>query len=491
MPRSAYSGFAPCCPDGCLSEYQDPSDIAVRFGWWAAQLRGSPWVVGQWQDTHSSPFWDIDGLFTNGVRTFNYSATGTDNESTKANLQYYGPNSQGSISFNRFIHAQEHESLDNMKAASFLNSQRIVGDESVLNVGQDYAIRVDQFESKFQTNLTDRIKFGVNIWDQREFGDRQANAATHCFTVSTNTNGTGPACHTVSQRQSIDWNTFQVTPSLEFRGDRVNLQYSHTLRVFSADDQAISMDYDAHGGWLQGIQPVDVVPSSLFNQDKIKLGIDLTDHTKFYGFGYIGWVENNDVGVQREFGGVDLRLTNTSIKGLSVTAYAKNYNQSGETPITALSSIVFPTGTNVQGLIPNPIGFNRYTAGIKGSYRPWAGRCADSCLTGLSFTGGYEYEYLIRVNENWQEANTSTAPILYQPNTTMHTLSAGVQTPFSSDLHAYARYKLQFIAGTWSALRRRTATSTAACLTSGTLLNWDANGSPALVLALHSTRKST
>ena len=122
LPRSAFSGFAPCCPDGCLSECQDPSDIAVRFGWWAAQLRGSPWVVGQWQATQSSPFWDIDGLFTNGVRTFNYSATGTDNESTKANLQYYGPNSQGSISFNRFIHAQEHQSLDNMKDASTLSS---------------------------------------------------------------------------------------------------------------------------------------------------------------------------------------------------------------------------------------------------------------------------------------------------------------------------------------------------------------------------------
>ena len=118
---------------------------------------------------------------------------------------------------------------------------RVVGDD--LNVGQNYAIRVDQFESKFQTNLTDRIKFGVNIWDQREFGDRQANSATHCFLVSTTTNLTRKGCHTVSQSQSIDWNTFQVTPSLEFRGDRVNVQYSHTLRVFTANDQDITMDY--------------------------------------------------------------------------------------------------------------------------------------------------------------------------------------------------------------------------------------------------------
>ena len=177
----------------------------------------------------------------------------------------------------------------------------------------------------------------------------------------------------------------------------------------------------------------------------------MTDHTKFYGFGHIGWVENNDVGVQREFGGVDLRLTNTSIKGLSVTAYAKNYNQSGETPTTALSSIAFPTGTTaatIQGLIPNPFGYNRYTSGIKGSYRPWAGGCADSCLTGLTFTAGYEYDYLIRVNENWQEANRPANPRSCTSPTRRPTRSpAGVQTPLTSDLHAYGRYKLQLIDG--------------------------------------------
>ena len=468
MPWAAPPTFAPCCN---LNDGQDPSDMAIRFGWWATQQKGSPWVVGQWQDTHSSPFWDVDGLWTNGVRTFNYSATGTDNESTRAIGQLYGPNGQASFLFNRFIHAQENEPLtnfNNMIVNSPANNNGINADTRIVpddfNAGQNMAMRVDQFESKLQANLTDRLKLGVNIWEQREFGNRDADSTNHCFLIS-KMGLSQTACHVVSQTQHIDWNTFEITPTLDYRGDKFNIQYSHTLRVFRADDQDVTMDYGtlATGSglstWLNGVLPVDVVPSSVFNEDKIKLAIDIADHTKFYGFGYVGEVENNDVGVQREFGGVDLRLTNTSFKGLSVTAYGKNYNQSGETPTSALpASETLPatgvplTPTQVQNLIPNPYGFNRYTTGIKGSYRPWAGAsCDDSWYKSLSFTAGYEYEYLIRVNQDWYEATSSgitpTTRILYQPNTTTQTLNFGVQSSLSSDLYAYLRYKLQFIDG--------------------------------------------
>ena len=453
-------------PDGCL----DPSGIAASFGWWGVQRSGSPWVIGQWQSTTSSPFWDVDGLWTNGTRTLNYTATGADNEDTKARVQYYGQNSQGFIDFNRFIHAEEHEGFDNMNASAVIPGKGPGSGEPViaqdLNKGENYAIRVNQYEAQYKYNLVGQpgkddfwIKAGINVWDQQEFGDVQANNTVHCFLAKA-MSGQQQSCHVLSQAQSIDWNTFEVTPTLEARIGRVNIQYSHTLRVFSANDQTVIGTYDDGGAnILKGNYPYDVVPESLFNMDKIKIGIDVNDHNRIYAYGYFSEVENSEAGVSREQGGIDFRWTNTAIKGLNLTTYFKNDDQSGNKPTQLL------TPDQTQGLtpaeqaaelyqLPNQIGFNRYTMGEKFSWRPWTGDC-DAFLSRLCVTGGYEFDYLIRTNENWYEPSLSALPpgynvssttgILYQPNTVTNSLNIGVQVPWTENIHTYLRYKVKFI----------------------------------------------
>jgi hypothetical protein len=451
--------FKPFSPASSFEESPNPSGVTLGFGGWGVISRGNPWVIGQWQSTDSSPFWDVDGLWTNGTRTLNYSATGTDNESTRAKAQLYGPNSQGFVDFNRFPHAQEHQNFNNMAASALIpgtgpgSGQPVISQD--LNKGENYVMRVDQFEAQYKHNLLGLpnkddswLTARVNIWDQREFGDRQSNNTVHCFTAQA---GQQRSCHVLSTMQGIDWNTFEVTPTLEAKYGRVSIEYSHTLRAFSVSDQELIGQYtDGGANILSGNFPFAVVPESLFNMDKIKMSIELNDHNCIYAYGYFGTVENQDRDVTRDMGGVDLRWTNTAFKGLNLTGYFKNYNQSAERPATLLPD-------ETQGLSPgaaqagirDPIGFNRYTMGEKFSWRPWAGH-SDSLLGRLSITGGYEFDHLIRVNENWSEplfppSVAATTPILFQPNTDTHSFHIGLQTPWSEELHTYLRYKAAFI----------------------------------------------
>lgn len=448
----------PCSPCTTIDE-RDPNGLALRLGWWAVIHTGNPWVVGQWQSTDPSPFFDVDGLYTNGTRTFNYSVTGTDNESTKANFQYFGPDSQGFININRFPHANEHQNFDNMAASARIpgagpgSGQPVIPQD--LNIGENYAIRVDQYEAQYKFNIVGRpgkddtwLKAGINVWDQREFGNRQSNNTVHCFTAQS---GQQKSCHVLSEKQNIDWNTFEITPTFEARLGSLNLQYSHTFRVFSTSDQLLIGQYtDGGANIINGFFPFAVVPESMYNMDKLKMNFELNEHNRLYGFGYVGQVENHDRDVTRDMGGFDLRWTNTAFKGLTLVTYVKNYNQSGERPTTFL-----PDETQglsppaVQASIRTPIGFNRYTAGERFSWRPWQDD-KDTLLSRLNFTGGYEFDYLIRSNENWSQplfppSVIATTPILFQPNTTTNTLYLGVQTPWSNELYSYLRYKLQFI----------------------------------------------
>lgn len=461
FPWLSDSQSGPLWPLLSVNQYEDPSGLTTSFGWWGVQQKGNPWVVGQWQDTRSSPFWDFDGLQTDGNRTFNYFATGTDNESTHARLEYYGPQAQAVIDFNRFPHAQEHENFNNMIASAMIpgtgpgSGQPVIAQDT--NIGENYAIRVDQFEAKYkqilmgQANSDAWLKGTINIWDQREFGDRQSNNTVHCFTAQA---GQQKSCHVLSQKQSIDWNTFEVTPGLEAQYGKLNIQLTNTLRVFSANDQTLLGVYpDGGGNILLGVFPYAQVPDSVYDMTKLKIGYDLNDCNRLYGFGYFGIVDDSTRDVQREMGGFDFRWTNTAYQGLNFTTYAKNYNQSGERPPFLLPD-------EKQGLtlaranagIRTPVGFNDYKFGERFNWRPWAGCGSESLLGRLSITGGYEYDHLIRVNENWSQPFNPpgtlpgiNTPLLLQPNTDTQAFNIGVQTPWTDAIHTYARYKLRFI----------------------------------------------
>lgn len=463
FPLTWFNRPESACLDGSVDQGHNPTSIALRLGWWGVKTNGSPWVIGQWQDLHSSEFVDLDGLYTNGEHTLNYSASELDRESSKVKLQYYGPATKVNIDYQRLIHQQEHLPLDNffypMQAglanppidppARILRPQFYPQD---LNVGENYAIRVEQFKATFQKNLTENIKARVDVWDMRQFGTRQSNTSSQCYLAPGNTNPTstiGRRCHILSEKQGIDWNTFEVTPRLQANFGSLVVEYSRDMRVLSQNDQQLTRIYDgSNPELLQGRFPYANVPENFYQMDKLKLNWRLGDNTSLYSLGYIGSAENDYRKVRRDYSGFDTRLTNTSIEGVSVTAYAKNYNQSGDRPTLFLPD-------EQQGLsreeteqaVRSLIGFNRYTAGLKGRWMPGLGG-DGSVLSRVSLTGGYEWEQMIRVNETWANpAFTEPDNSFKQPNTRTQTFHVGVQTPWSADLHTYARYKALVVDG--------------------------------------------
>ena len=87
------------------------SNSALRFGWWAVDLKGSPTKVGEYQDLNPSPFWDVDAISSDGVRTWDITLTGLDNESSDARVRYYGPNLSAKFDFERYPHRLDHNPL--------------------------------------------------------------------------------------------------------------------------------------------------------------------------------------------------------------------------------------------------------------------------------------------------------------------------------------------------------------------------------------------
>ena len=120
-----------------------------------------------------------------------------------------------------------------------------------LNVGQDYAIRVEELDAKSHGKLMDNVTWRMNVWSQRKFGERQENATAHCFNFNSPAaaGATGNVCHVVSQRQAIDWTTVEVQPAVEAKFENVTVEYSHTIRDFGADDGTVTRQYTHFSGF--------------------------------------------------------------------------------------------------------------------------------------------------------------------------------------------------------------------------------------------------
>ena len=80
--------------------------LATRFGWWGVNTNGSKAMVGEWQGLESSsPFFDVDGLTSDGWRTANFYVSGPESEATMAGLEFYnGPGLSFDMDYRRFLH---------------------------------------------------------------------------------------------------------------------------------------------------------------------------------------------------------------------------------------------------------------------------------------------------------------------------------------------------------------------------------------------------
>ena len=129
----------------------------VRFGWWAMWHSGSPAKVGEYQSLDPSPFWDVDGISSDGTRTLDFTATGTDQDTTTGKLYYYQPGVSAKVDYERFLHQLDHDPLSNMAPTSASQASPATTNPKIiqqdLGAGQDYAVRVQELKASFKGDL--------------------------------------------------------------------------------------------------------------------------------------------------------------------------------------------------------------------------------------------------------------------------------------------------------------------------------------------------
>ena len=439
------------------------SSTALRFGWWGTASSGSPVKVGEFQDLKPSPFWDVDAISSDGVRTWDMSLSQLDGEANDARVRYYGPSVSARLDYERYLRRLEHDPLTGYDLDNPVPpgpDDNVVSED--LNVGEDYAIRVQELDARFKGNLTDNLKWRLNLWGQRKFGERQTNATAHCFNINdpAPAGADGNVCHVVSQGQAIDWLTMEIQPVLEANFENVTVEYSRTMRSFSQDDQGVSRQYTRFGfnapaasGFLGPEYDYAIVPDNLTQIDRLKVSTNLTEANQLYANLYVGNTKNEFRDTHRDMNGYDLRLTNTSLDQITLTGYASRYAEDNELPTTFLTSpplspaAVPPALSYDETSLRHPLDYTRTRAGIKGSWQPYGDRhsyLSYGLWDGTSLAGGYEYYQLEREYATYKTTPVPPGPFS-QPDTITHQIEFGPSTRWSSSMDTFTRYKVQFI----------------------------------------------
>jgi len=422
---------------------EDAYTTAFRLGGWGVVTQGSLNGIGEYDDLQSSPFFDVDGLSSNGDRTLDFVLSGFDNETNNAQVAYYGPGMSGKVRFNRFLHRLDHDPLQGFPrptppAVPGPSDNVIVED---LNVGEDYAIRVQQLDARFQGRMSDNVKWRLNLWGMRKFGERQANATAHCFNVNAPApaGATGNVCHVLSQRQSIDWTTMEIQPVVEAQFENVTVEYSRTMRSFGQSDDNIFRQYSrfnfnlpSASGQLGPDYQYGIVPESFTQIDRLKVNAMLTDTQHVYANMYVGDTHNQFRDTHRQYGGYDVRYIDRSFDQLTSTAYVSMYDENNELPPFFFNSPPL-SSANVydEESIRHPVDYHRFRTGLKGNWRP------DDSSSIWRIVGGYEYFLLARDFATYPTA----AGEFTQPDTRSHQIEIGPAMRWSEAQSGYVRYR--------------------------------------------------
>ena len=419
----------------------NPPDTVFRLGWWSVVFEGSPTKVGEYQDLDQASFFDVDLLRSDGYRTVDLFATGLDDGAVQAGLDYFDPRFEAELDFEQYLHRRDHDPLENM--GDLASGEEIVRED--LNVGEDYAIRVEELKTSFKGKLGKNVKVRLNFRIMRKQGDRQANAVQHCSGGIPQAPGPLPnnTCHMLSQRQRIDWVTAKFEPVIEGKFGPVNAEYSRPMRIFDQNDQVVTREFGLH---TPTDQPYAVVPNNFTQVDRLKLGVNLPADTRFYARLQTGDTHNRTRQAHRKFHGYDLRLTNRSWDGVTLTGYATWNEQRGEFPspllaeeqaaLAVLTSTVPPYG------IRHPINYSRRTVGAEAAWRPFRERATQP---GLGFTLGCEQGVLERDYAAYVIQDLANPPglTLDQERTTYVEFHYGCSLRWSPNLETFVRYRLR------------------------------------------------
>ena len=171
----------------------------------------------------------------------------------------------------------------------------------------------------------------------------------------------------------------------------------------------------------------------------------------------LGSNTEEELQMTRLFNNVDVRVTNTSFKNVSLTAYGGVYNEDESAPSAAAVQAINhpnpdpaagPTLVQISDGLLQPIDYHKVTAGLKGTWRPWGGGYDQG---GLAIMAGYEYGVLDRTNAVYT-ALPGPSPIpptepftvvLDESRTITNSFQIGPDYRWSATFDTFIRYKYQ------------------------------------------------
>ncbi len=413
-------------------------EVAVRFGWWGVNNEGSPTRIGEYQSLDSSGFYDVDGIVSDGCRTYDFSATSTSNDSAQVDIDFYSPGLSVDFEYDSLLHRSEHDMLNGFDEVTDPSPDPRFQKTDNIAVDDDLAVRVQELRANFKGRVANNIRWRLNLWGRRKQGRRQVTALNHeC----------GAQCHIQSEAQRIDWLIMEIQPVIEARFGAVTAEYSRTMRSFNQNDSAVSRTYGfGPGNFLNPLNQhaYAVVPENFTQIDRLKLGVDLTENTHFYANLLVGDTESKHIQMHRRFYGYDLRMTNTTVEGLQVTGFAKRYVEKNELPGIFPDEDEFAAGERPSDEARHPVDRQITKAGIKGRWKPLRRIYSSS---GLALTGGYEYRSIDRQFTTFPIMGSGDLPdtpefTFTQQTTISNMFFVGASERWSACFDTFVRYKM-------------------------------------------------
>lgn len=521
-------------PSGFINEQ------LIQAGGWFSTLQGSPAQVARYQDLESAPVWRVDSLHSDGMATWNFYAAGLDQEAHDFQLGGYFANLSADIRYQRYINHIEPDRLLNLPqpvaehahpGSDPSNFGQYLAED--LNVGDDYAIRIQQLKADFRGDLNKHAKWRLHVWSMRRSGHRQAIALSHTYSRP-DVHGNCQACHLLSQRQRIDWTTVEIEPVFETQRGPITISFSLPMRSFTTSDQAVTRWYnpppandggqaippqlgsEAYPGGAE--YPYGHVPENFTQTRKLKIGVDLTPTRKLYALLHHGSTDNLFRNTRRNFSGADLRLTDRTVPGVTWTSYAKFSQQDNPLPTELIDAEFLEFDRYDESIEPcdadlsrsyggcacapippqcvlgsdgipdffardalnDPVDYRRMTIGCNGRWRPFRHAC--DWRRGLSCYGRYEYRRLERGDAQFEAATgIGSSVILDQSRSDRHSLQMGLTQRWAATLDTFVRYRVWYESDPLYGVRENNAVTNSSLPTSahtielgGTWSPWDA-----------------
>ena len=246
-----------------------------QMGGWGVEKEGSPDKVSEFEPNDGSPTLAFLADSHNDWGTLSLGFDFNHKNDNNGHLDFdLGRMVRSHTTYNKFLHREIHDHMENLEATSF-NGKVVIHTD--LDPFQEYGVNYQRFEhrTEFQFDMLSALTLAVEYRDQRRNGHKQAFTTSHCDT-----------CHIKSQDHKVDERTrdAKFEAIVGWKGGSLVGSWNH--RTLSNSPQSVDTLFDdavhpearspVFDNRLQYDSDVGTVPADLWpNQEKSVGRLDL------------------------------------------------------------------------------------------------------------------------------------------------------------------------------------------------------------------------